>query len=114
MTCEGQQISDLNCPSTQVIRVNYANYGGYGHLKTCNYNRDYNCMLPSSLCQLKHKCDGLQSCEINVATDEFHHDSCPGVPKYLYVEYKCVNKTMYKDNNMQGECLYVCVLNQPY
>ena len=72
-------------------------------MKTCNYNRMYNCKLPSSLCQLKRKCDGLQDCEINVTTSEFKDDPCPSASKYLYLEYKCVNKTRFKDDNTYGK-----------
>jgi hypothetical protein len=92
------------CPASQVIKVIKANYGGYGSIKTCGYNRNYNCLLLSALCHVKRACNGRQNCEIDVTTDEFQHDSCPSMKKYLYVEYKCLDRNAFRTENMLSKC----------
>ena len=82
--------------------ITRANYGGFGWLKTCGYNGNYNCLLPVSRCHVKRKCDGQKTCEINVDNSEFKPDPCPRKPKYLYLEYKCVNKTIFEQESIRG------------
>ena len=106
VTCEGSVTSDINCPSSQVIVITKANYGGFGHQKTCNYKRSYNCLLPASLCHVKRKCDGRQTCAVNATNGEFQEDPCPGMSKYLYLEYKCVNKTDFRNEIIQGNKMH--------
>ena len=106
ITCEGNRARDINCPASQVIKISKANYGGYGSSKTCGYNSNYNCLLPSALCHVKRECNGRQNCEIEVTTDEFKHDACPNMKKYLYVEYKCIGKSAFETENMLSKsCL---------
>lgn len=102
VTCEGSRATDINCPPSQVIKITKANYGGYGSIKTCGYNRNYNCLLPSALCYVRRACDGRQNCEVNVTTEEYKYDACPGMKKYLYVEYKCITKSAFKKENIKS------------
>ena len=100
VTCENNRTKDINCPASQVMKITKANYGGYGSIKTCGYNRNYNCLSLSALCHVKRACNGRHNCEINATTGEFKQDSCPGMKKYLYVEYKCVDRNAFRTENM--------------
>ena len=91
-----------------MIKITKANYGGYGSMKTCGYNRNYNCLLPSALCYMRRKCDGRQSCEINATTEDFKDDACPGMKKYLYVEYRCVERKKFRKENVISK--FACLL----
>ncbi|CAB4008616.1 receptor-type tyrosine- phosphatase F-like [Paramuricea clavata] len=37
---------------------------------------------------------------MEVTTDEFKEDTCPSMKKYLYVEYKCIDRSAFKTENM--------------
>ena len=55
---------------------------------------------------MKRSCDGRQNCEMEVTTDEFKEDACPSMKKYLYVEYKCIDRSAFKKENPIGKfCL---------
>ena len=93
VTCEKIDTKDVNCNPNQVIVIQNAVYGRYSNMKTCRYKRDITCTI-SATCIVKRLCDGRQNCTIAVETAMFELDPCPGIQKYLYLEYNCVDRVV--------------------
>jgi len=92
--CEGERLT-ISCAPEQTIKVIRANFGRFS-IAICNRHgttdMSVNCMSPSSNRVMKRKCDGSQSCSIEINSGEFG-DPCPATPKYLEVHYGCVPRT---------------------
>ena len=57
-----------------------------------------NCRSNQNIVNLiKKRCDGREKCEINVNNDVFG-DPCPGIEKYLQVDYECIEKNAITTN----------------
>ncbi|XP_062391413.1 rhamnose-binding lectin-like isoform X2 [Sardina pilchardus] len=89
--CEDQYVS-LNCGS-DVIDVQMASYGRTDRI-TCSDGRpcyqltNTSCSAPSSLSEVKKRCDGRRSCTVKASSLIFS-DPCAGIYKYLEVLYRC-------------------------
>ena len=90
VTCEGTVTTDVNCNPDQVVAIQNAVYGGYSNMKTCLYNGTINCTI-SVTRMVKSLCEGRQNCTIMVNDELSKEDPCPGLQKYLYLEYNCAD-----------------------
>merc|ERR1719273_2503056 len=92
--CQGELLT-ISCDHDQSIQVIRANFGRFS-IAICNRHGttdwSVNCMSPSSNRVMKRKCDGSQSCSIEINSGEFG-DPCPATPKYLEVHYGCVPRS---------------------
>ncbi|XP_078144454.1 L-rhamnose-binding lectin CSL3-like [Centroberyx gerrardi] len=91
-TCEGHT-AILDC-AIGVIKVTAANYGRTNsHVCSAGHPphlvRKVNCILPSTLQHVAHRCNGKQWCDIGASNAVFG-DPCYGTYKYLDVSYFCV------------------------
>ena len=73
------------------MEVKTASYRGLSDTKTCGLSDDYSCEVDVT-CHVKKQCDGQHECNITVNNKLFSGDPCPGLTKYLYFEYQCVDK----------------------
>ena len=88
-SCEDSILS-INCDPGLIINIVRSNYGRLS-TTVCNTNNtvyDTRCINPTTLRDMKTECQGLQSCEIFVNSQQFS-DHCPGTPKYLELVYTC-------------------------
>ena len=83
-------VTNANCPKDQYMVVKTASYRGLSDTKTCSLSDDYSCEVDVT-CLVKKQCDGQHECNITVGNNLFSGDPCPGLTKYLYFEYQCVN-----------------------
>ncbi|CAD5120030.1 DgyrCDS8611 [Dimorphilus gyrociliatus] len=96
-TCEHKTL-DILCPSGLVIDVKSALYGrSQGDMSSCKkksltgYRQtimNNNCASENSNAIVKRQCNGKSSCSV-LAKNSVFGDPCPGIFKYLEVEYKC-------------------------
>jgi hypothetical protein len=100
VTCHGNTVEDVNCPKDQYMVVKNASYRGLSATKTCRLSDDYSCEVDVT-CLVKKQCDGQHECNITVDDNLFSGDLCPGLTKYLYFEYQCIN-TATSFNNLCG------------
>ncbi len=90
MTCYGNKVENANCPKDQYMVVKTASYRGLSATKTCGLSDDYSCEV-NATCLVKKQCDGQHECNITVDDNLFTGDPCPGLRKYLYFEYQCID-----------------------
>ena len=90
VTCYGEKIENANCPKDQKMVVKTASYRGVPDSKKCGLSEDYTCEVDVT-CLLKKQCDGQHECNIIVNERFIHVDTCPGLSKYLYFEYRCLD-----------------------
>jgi hypothetical protein len=90
VTCHGNMTKDANCPKDQYMVVKNASYRGLPDTKTCGLSDDYSCEVDVT-CLVKKLCDGQHECNITVNETLFSGDPCPGLTKYLYFEYQCID-----------------------
>jgi hypothetical protein len=84
---------NANCPKDQYMVVKTASYRGLSATKTCGLSDDYSCEVDVT-CLVKRQCDHEQhECNITVNETLFSGDLCPGLTKYIYFEYQCVDKS---------------------
>ena len=83
-------VENANCPKNMQMVVKTASHRGLSDTKTCGLSDDYICEIDVT-CLVKKQCDGRHECHITVDNNLFSVDSCPGLTKYLYFEYQCVN-----------------------
>ena len=83
----------LKCPSNFVLSVISANFGRTVKAGICphQYMNNDNCYASKSLFIVKQKCGGKTLCSINAKRDIFG-DPCPGIYKYLEVNFRCEPK----------------------
>ena len=88
-------VKNANCPKDQYVVVKNASYRGLSTTKTCGLSDDYSCEVDVT-CLVKKQCDGQHECNITVNDNLFSGNQCPGLTKYLYFEYQCIdNSTSY-------------------
>ncbi|XP_028402631.1 uncharacterized protein LOC114525466 isoform X2 [Dendronephthya gigantea] len=90
VTCYGKMVGNINCPKDQFMVVKTASYRGLSDSKTCGLSDDYSCTVDVT-CLVKKQCDGQHECKITVDKTLFSDDLCPGLRKYLYFEYQCID-----------------------
>ena len=97
MTCYGNKIENANCPKNQTMVVQTASYRGLPDSETCGLSDNHTCEV-NVICFVKKHCDGQHECNITVNDSSIPVDVCPGLSKYLYFEYRCVDTpTLSKD-----------------
>ncbi|XP_032454612.1 latrophilin Cirl isoform X6 [Nasonia vitripennis] len=93
--CEGKTLR-IECREGELIHLIRANYGRFS-ITICNEhgNTDWsvNCMSPKSFRVLYSKCNGRRSCELDVRSENFVEDPCPGTSKYIEAQYDCLAST---------------------
>ncbi|XP_028402633.1 uncharacterized protein LOC114525468 [Dendronephthya gigantea] len=90
VTCYGKTTENVTCPKDQFMVVKTASYRGLSDSKTCGLNDDYSCTVDVT-CLVKKQCDGQHECKITVNETLFSDYLCPGLKKYLYFEYQCID-----------------------
>ncbi|XP_028416861.1 uncharacterized protein LOC114541076 [Dendronephthya gigantea] len=90
VTCYGKTTENVTCPKDQFMVVKTASYRGLSDSKTCGLSDDYSCTVDVT-CLVKKQCDGQHECKITVDKTLFSDDLCPGLKKYLYFEYQCID-----------------------
>ncbi|XP_028402634.1 uncharacterized protein LOC114525469 [Dendronephthya gigantea] len=74
------------------MMVKTGSYRGLSDSKTCGLSDDYSCTVDVT-CLVKKQCDGQHECKITVDKTLFSDVLCPGLKKYLYFEYQCIDST---------------------
>ena len=90
--CEGGDRL-VRCPSpTQALKVTRVFYGRR-ETSICPHDQAIrtDCSSDTALERVRRVCEGRQFCHLTAA-DNFGPDPCPGVYKYLQVEYECVGE----------------------
>ncbi|XP_060076784.1 uncharacterized protein LOC132556394 [Ylistrum balloti] len=106
--CNGN-VKTLKCPLRMEVRINEVFYGRV-NAKTCGPSPPVTkpCSTRSALTALRSQCAGKQSCSVT-ADPSLYTDPCPGIDKYLQVEYTCKpgcnlkskdGKTFYNEANV--------------
>jgi latrophilin 1 len=92
--CEGKTLK-IECKEGELIKLIRANYGRFS-ITICNDhgNTDWsvNCMSPKSLRVLHGRCNLERNCTVEVDSETFGGDPCPGTNKYIEAQYKCEGK----------------------
>ena len=110
MTCRGNIVENANCPKDQYMVVKTASYSGLSGTKTCGLSDDYSCDVDVT-CLVKKQCDGQHECSITVDNNLFSGYPCPGLTKYLYFEYQCVNvQADYVCGMVENLCIVLSVV----
>ena len=102
MTCYGDKVKNANCPKDQYMIVKIASFRGLLGAKQCGLSDDFSCEVDAT-CKMKRHCDGLHECNITVDESLFPGDVCPGLSKYLYFEYQCVDVSSPLNKNICSE-----------
>ncbi|KAK9304842.1 hypothetical protein QLX08_003910 [Tetragonisca angustula] len=93
--CEGK-ILRIECGEGKLIHLIRANYGRFS-ITICNEhgNTDWsvNCMSPKSFRVLNSECNYRNSCSVDVRSEIFEEDPCPGTGKYIEAQYYCLAAT---------------------
>ena len=97
----GLQTSTFTCPPGQELSITKVFYGRIPplNLTLCNqYNSPIppgtNCIGdPTAASYVRNLCDRKQTCAVKNDWQQLGKDPCPGIPKYLKVDYQCVSKT---------------------
>ncbi|XP_076120667.1 rhamnose-binding lectin-like [Alosa pseudoharengus] len=102
--CEDRYTS-LDCGS-DLIDVQWASYGRTDRI-TCSDGRSCHelaitrCSAPSSLSEVKKRCDGRMTCMVKASSLIFS-DPCAGIYKYLEVLYRCVSPEERTSQTCEG------------
>ncbi|KAI8498532.1 eva-1 [Branchiostoma belcheri] len=109
--CDGEHVT-LRCPHGTTISIQRAMYGrqlpslemcpSYARSATLSaaeaakaaaqklpIDENTNCDSPTSLQKMLDECQNKRHCQVQVHTQVFGVDPCPGTSKYLEVKYKC-------------------------
>ncbi|XP_035725800.1 latrophilin Cirl-like isoform X2 [Vespa mandarinia] len=93
--CEGKTLW-IECGEGKLIHLIRANYGRFS-ITICNEhgNTDWsvNCMSPKTFRVLNNECNHRNSCALNVRSEIFEEDPCPGTGKYVEAQYHCLATT---------------------
>ncbi|XP_014479736.1 PREDICTED: latrophilin Cirl-like isoform X2 [Dinoponera quadriceps] len=93
--CEGKTL-EIECGEGKLIHLIRANYGRFS-ITICNEhgNTDWsvNCMSPKSFRVLNSECNHRNSCSVDVRSDIFEEDPCPGTGKYIEAQFHCLAAT---------------------
>lgn len=96
--CESDGTKDLQCHQFgEVIKIQNAFYGRK-RVNVCERKVAYNCVAEGSEDTIKQLCDGREQCQINPSTNVFGDDPCPGIPKYVEIQYACVAEGESEEN----------------
>ncbi|XP_022594717.1 protein eva-1 homolog C [Seriola dumerili] len=92
--CDGQPLR-LHCPRHSTISIQSAFYGS-SEAWLCRADRDppprahnHSCSAFTALQKLLSECQSHRDCQLPVNHLLFGKDPCPGITKYLHVDYKC-------------------------
>ena len=108
--CEGSS-QWIKCPSGEFINILHAMYGRRQNrscAKIKEYPSDVYCVASKSFEIVSNKCIGKESCEVE-AKNSWFDDPCPGVEKYLDIEYECLSskcKALIKRYNITNICTF--------
>ncbi|XP_029176788.1 latrophilin Cirl-like isoform X3 [Nylanderia fulva] len=93
--CEGKTL-EIECGEGKLIHLIRANYGRFS-ITICNEHGNtewsVNCMSPKSFRVLNNECNHRNSCSVDVRSDVFEEDPCPGTGKYIEAHYQCLAAT---------------------
>ncbi|KAG5324856.1 LPHN protein, partial [Acromyrmex heyeri] len=93
--CEGKTL-EIECGEGKLIHLIRANYGRFS-ITICNEHGNtewsVNCMSPKSFRVLNNECNHRNSCSVDVRSDVFEEDPCPGTRKYIEAHYQCLAAT---------------------
>ncbi|XP_076659131.1 latrophilin Cirl isoform X2 [Halictus rubicundus] len=93
--CEGKTL-EIDCGEGKLIHLIRANYGRFS-ITICNDNGNtewsVNCMSPKSFRVLNTECNYRNSCTVDVRSNIFEEDPCPGTGKYIEAQYYCLAAT---------------------
>ncbi|OWF45391.1 uncharacterized protein LOC110457124 [Mizuhopecten yessoensis] len=106
--CNGKAKA-LECPLRMEVRINEVFYGR-ANAKTCGPSPKIAkpCSSRSTLTTIRSQCVGKQSCTVT-ADPSLYSDPCPGIDKYLLINYICKpgcnlkskdGKTFYNEANV--------------
>lgn len=101
-SCPGQ-IMHLNCPSGTKVKISDGNYGRLSKsiCPDATSGSTDTCTSKTSKAHIISLCNGEQSCLIPPVSKLFG-DPCPGVSKYIEVDYQCVAYTMHRHTACEG------------
>ncbi|KAG7217021.1 hypothetical protein INR49_027560 [Caranx melampygus] len=92
--CDGHPLR-LHCPRHSTISIQSAFYGS-GESWQCKSDQDppprahnHSCSAFTALQKLLSECQSYRDCQLPVNHLLFGKDPCPGMTKYLHVNYKC-------------------------
>lgn len=80
----------LSCPSPKKVKITFALWGRLDNSicctdpKLCSQCRHYVTYLAQEYCQ------STSNCTVKANNAAFYMDPCPGVLKYLKIDYTCV------------------------
>ncbi|XP_041935264.1 uncharacterized protein LOC121697680 [Alosa sapidissima] len=102
--CEDRYTS-LDCGS-DLIDVQLASYGRTDRItcsdgRSCHELSNTSCSAPSSLSEVKKRCDGRMTCMVKASSLIFS-DPCAGISKYLEVLYRCVSPEERTSQTCEG------------
>lgn len=112
--CDGHVI-ELTCPGSTVIALEQVKYGRFDTApEACQIQSpgaefadsiggQQECVDRTALRVFVHRCAGRQSCQVHVSPQAFGSDPCPGLPKYVQVQYKCKPTEFRSELVCQGE-----------
>eukprot|EP00300_Choanocystis_sp_HF-7_P023870 c25256_g1_i1.p1 GENE.c25256_g1_i1~~c25256_g1_i1.p1 ORF type:complete len:2949 (+),score=651.92 c25256_g1_i1:1898-10744(+) len=87
LACEDASVL-LSCPKETRINVLRATYGRLRASPCGSNNTVTDCQATKALSIVKQQCHDKESCEVH-ANSKVFGDPCPGVSKYLEVDYEC-------------------------
>ncbi|XP_078617820.1 protein eva-1 homolog C-like [Branchiostoma floridae x Branchiostoma japonicum] len=86
----GRQLSSLEmCPSYALSATLSAAEAARAAAQRLPIKENTNCDSPTSLQKMLDECQNKRHCQVQVHTQVFGVDPCPGTSKYLEVKYKC-------------------------
>ena len=91
--CDGENVK-LECPSELVINISTAFWGVKERLRCGSQQSFLGCgikEIPTTTATLHKLCDHSRTCKVD-ARKYTLGDPCPGIKKYLEVNYSCVKR----------------------
>lgn len=82
------EAKEISCDSGKVLNITGAIYGRSSRFTWCSWSLTGDCEATGSLDVVRGLCQHKQSCSLQARSATFG-DPCPGVKKYLNVEYNC-------------------------
>jgi hypothetical protein len=87
----------LDCNGSAIAGINYASYGTPDNFNSsqCSDGFDINvtCHADNSMSLVADTCVGQENCTFTASNSFFGGDPCPGTPKYMNVQYTCLDPT---------------------
>ena len=94
VTSYNARMKYTHCSSTQLMRVQSAQYADFNYPGTFNQDTKRTETECSRLtnCQLKYLCGGKQSCELTLDNNVLPSEYCSNTSKQIYTKYTCVDE----------------------